>query len=83
MLSGATAHTYREWTLPYYVLWWLTLPAPLLVLREVARHRRARAAAAGAGRCAHCAYDLRATPERCPECGCEASDAVRDRTAAD
>jgi len=54
--------------LPYWLIilicivpsaWWL------LVLRQ----KRLRAARALNGRCLSCGYDLRATPERCPECG--------------
>jgi len=52
-----------------YVPHWL-LAAPLLLaplgrLRGMVRPRRQRRV----GLCAHCGYDLRATPERCPECG--------------
>jgi len=36
----------------------------LWLRREVALRRRAFA-----GRCSRCGYDLRATPNRCPECG--------------
>lgn len=50
---------------PYYALTIALLAPPLIWL---VRHRR-RAKATAGQRCPACGYDLRATPDRCPECG--------------
>ena len=59
---------------------WLPVAAfgvlPLIFVVGVARRRRRR----GTGRCARCGYDLRASPDRCPECGA-ANDASRGADA--
>ncbi len=54
-------------TIPLWVPMLLFGAMPLWRLVNLpARRRRSRIAA---GRCAACGYDLRATPDRCPECG--------------
>jgi hypothetical protein len=52
------------WTAPYWKLFWLSLGLPFLW-----GARRVRGRIARIGRCIACGYDLRATPDRCPECG--------------
>jgi hypothetical protein len=62
---------YRYWALhvPYWCLSasFAALPASRMVSN--AFRRRTRRRRRKAGRCPSCNYDLRATPDRCPECG--------------
>jgi len=50
---------------PFWFLAALTVLLPAIWVTKAARRSRHRAS----GRCVVCGYDLRATPERCPECG--------------
>ncbi|HWH71605.1 MAG TPA: hypothetical protein VNT26_19690, partial [Candidatus Sulfotelmatobacter sp.] len=55
--------------LPYWLLLPTTALLPAIYLATTfRRHLRARRRLT-AGLCPTCGYDLRATPERCPECG--------------
>jgi hypothetical protein len=60
----------REVTLwiPYWMLA-ILLALPPLWLGTIHRRRQIRAARRHRGQCQRCGYDLRATPDRCPECG--------------
>jgi hypothetical protein len=49
-------------------MWPLVAPLVLVPARMAARRWRSRRRRAQ-GRCVHCGYDLRASPDRCPECG--------------
>lgn len=56
---------FRCLAIPYWFLTTLSgLPLAARGVQEIRAHRRRRR-----GRCAGCGYDLRATPDRCPECG--------------
>ncbi|HEY7118297.1 MAG TPA: hypothetical protein VH475_17040 [Tepidisphaeraceae bacterium] len=59
----------RALLVPYWLL--LVVFGAPAVIRLLSRGHRRRAARVAAGLCPACGYDLRATPQRCPECGHE------------
>ena len=55
---------------PWGLIWLLPLAVLTgIVIRAVELPRERRRRRRWEGRCERCAYDLRATPHRCPECG--------------
>jgi len=69
---GGNAYPFREFEIRTWVAWVLTLPSLLLPLSRMLRRKNRLP-----GYCRKCAYDLRATPDRCPECGMVVADANR------
>jgi hypothetical protein len=75
--TGGTAaheivHEQPVWNCVVRVAYWIPMtlfltPGLIWVARRVIVRRRCRRRAAGF--CPKCGYDLRATPDRCPECG--------------
>jgi hypothetical protein len=67
VLANNEQISYRQWLVPtWFVVGLLLLPGILWI--RVAGVRRRRLGQESI--CANCGYDLRATPSRCPECGC-------------
>jgi hypothetical protein len=64
-------------TLPFWFLLLIAVPLPLAHEAERFRRRSRRRR----GLCVHCGYDLRATPDRCPECGTVAQTRHSSSTA--
>jgi hypothetical protein len=76
------AATQRVWIvhLPDWAIALVSAVLPALYVRGFYRRRRSRRE----GRCRRCGYDLRASPDRCPECGAAVvragpMDAARER----
>jgi hypothetical protein len=64
-VAGGTSGSITVTMLPHWLFMLIGLPLPLLWLKRYLRQRYW----AGLGRCLNCGYDLRESPERCPECG--------------
>jgi hypothetical protein len=64
--NDVVQETYRVVAIPDWAIVLLTLGIPIKFAIGPVRRRYRQA---HSGYCANCGYDLRASPERCPECG--------------
>jgi hypothetical protein len=63
--TGPPTDLTDTYAIPHWAILLTTLPMPAAWIARRSRSRRFLAT----GRCVACGYDLRATPDRCPECG--------------
>ncbi|MDB5300030.1 MAG: hypothetical protein JWO87_1693 [Phycisphaerales bacterium] len=63
--AASNTYTWHRFVLPVWFLILVIYLPPLARARSAIRHRRR----VKLNLCPSCGYDLRATPERCPECG--------------
>jgi hypothetical protein len=68
--------SYRAVVVPYWFPALLTAAAPALRIASAARARSRGGRRTRRGLCRACGYDLRATADRCPECGNKISTAT-------
>jgi hypothetical protein len=61
-------------TFPHWLPWLVFLAAGWATVRRVIYYATRKTGNSG-GKCRSCGYDLRATPDRCPECGAAAGTA--------
>jgi hypothetical protein len=70
--GGSTQASKTSISIPHWVFLILLLILPALQCHRILANNRRRRRIRD-GRCVHCGYDIRATPDRCPECGAEAA----------
>ena len=75
--NGETA---RSLWVPYQIPMLASAVLPIAWLISRTRQATLRRQRRRQGKCAHCGYDLRASPGRCPECGASAAGSLALRT---
>ena len=64
----------------HWPVFWLTLAYPIYLLLQLARKHWTRLKAYNNDTCLKCGYDIRASKERCPECGTPVDWPARRKT---